>query len=811
MPSAATDKSATLRPTFSTGLEKLMEAMKEDSAQPSVAVGAVGGDGPGAVIPDFLYIGSATHALSEPLLESLRISHVLTITSAKEFGSPLDDRVRLHLQVRDTLDDKISVVFPDASSFISAAQEASGRCLVHCIEGRSRSCTLILAYLMEKERRSLAQAWEQLLAVRPEAFPNYNFWEQLHEYEHSLFGIRSELPPYISRWLSSCGAKVATPQSAYKVWLASCLNDSSRGKQSALAAWSKDWTRDEVMELLDSSFNTLPTIARKAAVDMLEELCKSKRLALEEAVQGIAGFFEDEELAAEMKLDVPQYDEFRTETLAAAKRAGLAIRLIDAVSPERTSSSPRQLQRTTAVHPNDGRADSKQDLLRTSTAPPPALDRDYFAFPDGQTWSLPVTWMCREKVAAWRRHPTFKLQGYVSLRQDGDTWKDEEGKDQVYCMKQGYYIADVRLRDLAKPRRSRPRGGKPTGCFLERGRLERVLEAMMAGKPLPPVQVEVAPGRPAIVANGFHRYFASLILDFTELPTEILQGATVGGPAARSKAAAKPKWVPASVRRRMEEEEARKQAAKKAARSLRRMEGQTLVRSDLYDAKGHRMKAVREKAKANWVMKVAGKPSSTDPQHRGGDPCGIPAPSLHRCASIPEEEPTDEGLSMDVTPECFGLRLEGAQVCGKFPIRVIRELNGLRQEGQGPDCSFITDMLKKMDAGEAVPLSTYDRCTALLCLSTLDAHGLGAEAPERFGLRRVSFRPKVERFKGSLQPQLLDEIRRLTWSLSLSEADEAFLKTVLHRASKNGPNFFMTRPDFERLLLLRRNLDELLP
>merc|ERR1740122_574599 len=59
------------------------------------------------------------------------------------------------------------------------------------------------------------------------------------------------------------------------------------------------------------------------------------------------------------------------------------------------------------------------NLSRTVTAPPPPRDRDFFAFPDGHTWSVPASWMCRERADQWRRQSASKMQGYTSLRQDG--------------------------------------------------------------------------------------------------------------------------------------------------------------------------------------------------------------------------------------------------------------------------------------------------------------------------------------------------------------------------------------------------------
>ncbi|CAF1527591.1 unnamed protein product [Rotaria magnacalcarata] len=60
--------------------------------------------------------------------------------------------------------------------------------LVHCYVGRSRSASIILAYLMKYRQMSLREAFYYLRSRRPIIGPNFGFIKQLVAFEKSLFG-----------------------------------------------------------------------------------------------------------------------------------------------------------------------------------------------------------------------------------------------------------------------------------------------------------------------------------------------------------------------------------------------------------------------------------------------------------------------------------------------------------------------------------------------------------------------------------------------------------------------------------------------
>jgi len=90
----------------------------------------------------------------------------------------------------DLPEQRIDGTLDEALEFIRVAHEshAGNHVLVHCVQGISRSATVVIAYLVRHEGMTLKAAFEHVSKVRTTALPRKEFLHQLVELECSLTG-----------------------------------------------------------------------------------------------------------------------------------------------------------------------------------------------------------------------------------------------------------------------------------------------------------------------------------------------------------------------------------------------------------------------------------------------------------------------------------------------------------------------------------------------------------------------------------------------------------------------------------------------
>lgn len=131
-----------------------------------------------------LWIGGEQAGSELERLTASKITHILV--AAKELKPEFPGKfVYLHLPIEDEEEFRIDEFFNLSNFFIKEAR-SEGNVLVHCKEGKSRSVTLILAYLICERKMSVDEALNIVKKKRPWININSGFVDQLLTYEKAV-------------------------------------------------------------------------------------------------------------------------------------------------------------------------------------------------------------------------------------------------------------------------------------------------------------------------------------------------------------------------------------------------------------------------------------------------------------------------------------------------------------------------------------------------------------------------------------------------------------------------------------------------
>ncbi|KAJ3691831.1 hypothetical protein LUZ61_020995 [Rhynchospora tenuis] len=151
---------------------------------------AAGTERPSPVTSNLL-IGGALAAKSIHTLQHLGITHILCLCS-NEIGQSDSQFPELfqykNFSISDDEDADISNLFEEASDYINYVENSGGKILVHCFEGKSRSATVVLAYLVLRKGYTLAKAWAMLKKTHRRAQPNDGFAKALLTLDKRVHG-----------------------------------------------------------------------------------------------------------------------------------------------------------------------------------------------------------------------------------------------------------------------------------------------------------------------------------------------------------------------------------------------------------------------------------------------------------------------------------------------------------------------------------------------------------------------------------------------------------------------------------------------
>jgi len=131
-----------------------------------------------------LFLGSQDAASNETGCRENHVTHVLNVATGVAY-THYDNIIYKTIEVMDVPETKIKSYFEEAFKFIDEGRN-SGGVLVHCNAGVSRSASIVIAYLMTREKMSFEEALHQVRNVKKDIRPNEGFTEQLKDYEKEI-------------------------------------------------------------------------------------------------------------------------------------------------------------------------------------------------------------------------------------------------------------------------------------------------------------------------------------------------------------------------------------------------------------------------------------------------------------------------------------------------------------------------------------------------------------------------------------------------------------------------------------------------
>jgi len=143
---------------------------------------------PPAEIMDYLYLGNQQQGANKKMLKEIGITRILSVKESFGLPPPNPDFEVLHMPMSDYGNQDLRDLMDQCIDFIEQTKQKQEKILIHCRLGVNRSTTIVLAYLMLRERWTLKQAWTHVKAQRSVALPQQGYWLQLIALEKDLFG-----------------------------------------------------------------------------------------------------------------------------------------------------------------------------------------------------------------------------------------------------------------------------------------------------------------------------------------------------------------------------------------------------------------------------------------------------------------------------------------------------------------------------------------------------------------------------------------------------------------------------------------------
>lgn len=131
-------------------------------------------------VTDKLYIGDANTASSREFMEKFNIGRVVNVAIGVPFYFLNDELLNIdYLKGVQIHDDGKTNLYQYYKSIFDFINTSPRNVLIHCVKGRSRSASFVIAYLMYNNKWTFEKAYDYLRNIRPIIHPRQGFIAQL--------------------------------------------------------------------------------------------------------------------------------------------------------------------------------------------------------------------------------------------------------------------------------------------------------------------------------------------------------------------------------------------------------------------------------------------------------------------------------------------------------------------------------------------------------------------------------------------------------------------------------------------------------
>lgn len=207
-------------------------------------------------ILDHLYLGSGKDAADKEVLQQVGITVILNVTTEWR-QTHLKDFVHHRINLHDTVKQPIKAAMEAVTEIVWQAKQSTSapaqKVLIHCVMGRSRSASMVMAYLVAKENMSLREAFEHTHKIRPIIRPNSGFMQELIDWE---LQHRGSTTLDVASWVALVGVHGSQVQAPKKLPLKVAPTFKKQASETVAPFLSEDLYLKVVKEKCDETYST---------------------------------------------------------------------------------------------------------------------------------------------------------------------------------------------------------------------------------------------------------------------------------------------------------------------------------------------------------------------------------------------------------------------------------------------------------------------------------------------------------------------------------------------------------------------------